>query len=104
MKITIKTDPETMFLLHRIVLDNSQTTGPRRSCKSMVIELFEKFSKHCISYTGNPNGKPRSIELRYHLADKLLELVKEVMQKASFGTFEHNKLEMFKNDLHQKLL
>jgi hypothetical protein len=105
MKTTIKIEPETLFLLHNVVLQHSQfsLTG-RNSGKSMIIELFEILSKKCIAYSTNANGKKRSLELRFHLAEKLLELAKTELSKRSFGVYENNKLEMFKNELHQKLL
>lgn len=105
MKITLKTDPETLFLLHRIVLEQSQQpVVGRRSGKSMIVELFEIMSKRCIAYTSNPNGKQRTLVLRYHLADKLLELITDTIVKRYYGTYEHNKLEIFKNQLHQEVL
>lgn len=102
MKINIKTDPETLFLVHKVVLQNTQNLTKNKSGKSMVIELFERISKTCISYSANANGKKRSVELRYHLAEKLLELVRTSI--GNFGVYENNKLEIFKNELHQKLL
>ncbi len=103
MKITIKIDPETLFLLQRISLERSQFKT-RNIGKSMRIELFEILSRKCIAYSTNPNGKPRTIELRFHLAAQLLEDVKNAINYDDSGTFEMNKLEIFKNQLHQKLL
>lgn len=105
MKIKIKTEPETLFLLHNVVLQHSQfsLTG-RSSGKSMIIELFEVLSKKCISYSTNANGKKRDLELRFHLAEKLLELTKTKILERSLGIYELNKLEIFKNELHQKLI
>lgn len=105
MKITLKIDPETLFLLHNIVLQQRQfsLTG-RNSGKSMTIELFEILSKRCISYSTNANGKNRSVELRFHLAEKLLDLAKTKLAERCLGVYEQNKLEIFKNDLHQKLV
>lgn len=101
MKITVKVDPETLFLLHGLVMKSKQDTT-RSSSNSMIVELFEVFAKRCIGYSANPNGKPRSVTIRFHLAKRLLECVSS--SQWSFGPFEHNKLEMFKNTLHQKLL
>ena len=104
MKLTLKTDPETLFLIHRIVLEKSQNYKINKCTRSMMVELFEKLSKSCITYTTNPNGKPRTIELRYHLATELLNVVTATLINAHLGTYEHNKVEIFKNQLHQKLL
>ena len=104
MKISVKTEPETPFLIHRLVLDSAQTTTGRTSGKSMKVELFEILSKRCISYSSNPNGKPREISFRYHLADELLKCIIKIMSHPSLGIYEQNKLEMFKNQLFEKLI
>ncbi|WP_139422997.1 hypothetical protein [Chryseobacterium mulctrae] len=105
MKTKLKIEPETLFLLHTVVLQQSQfsLTG-RNSGKSMIIELFEILSKKCIAYSTNANGKKRDLELRFHLAEKLLELTKTKLSDRSLGIYENNKLEIFKNELHQKLI
>ena len=106
MKITIKIDPETLFLLHKIVLDSAQMIADnkaRRIGKSMRIELFDTISKRCIAYTSNPNGKDLSITLKYHL----VSLVYDILEDRKFyptGICEVNKLDMLKNKLHQQLL
>ena len=104
MKISIKTDPETLYLLHRLVLDAAQTSPGRSSGKSMRVELFEILARRCVSYSANPNGKPRTITLRYHLAAALLELITTVIKHPSLGIYEKNKLEICKNKLHRLLL
>jgi hypothetical protein len=104
MKISIQADPQTLYLIHAIVLKNTQLISTNKSGKSMCAELFEILAKRCIAYAANPNGKPRSFTLRYHLAEKLLELVKQKMMLGDLGVYENNKLELFKNDLHKKLL
>jgi len=105
MRIKIKTDPETLFLIHTIVKKEMQMTAanmPGRSQKSVRIELFEILSRRCMAYTLNANGKPVSFTLRYHLAHLVYVLICE--NQRSFPTFEANKLEILKNTLHQKLL
>lgn len=103
MKLSIKIDPETLFLLHRVTMDKAQSFGLEKVEKSLCLELFEIHCRLCFSYSQNPNGKLRTLTLRYHLADKLLQLVKSTLDKP-LGSFEYNKLDMFKNQLHQKLL
>lgn len=105
MKVTIKIDPETLSLLHRIILDECQMIANnigRKTGKSMRVELFEIISRKCIAYTTNPNGKKMTITLKYHLASLVLDIVSDRIW--SLGIYESNKLELLKNDLHQKLL
>lgn len=105
MKVTIKTDPETLFLLHKIILDQCQMIAndrARRSGKSMRIELFEILSRRCIVYSSNPNGKNLSLSLKFHLANLIYDILADL--RLSLGIYEANKLEMLKNELHRKLL
>ena len=106
MKLTIKTDPETLFLLHKIILDSAQMIADnraRRAGKSMRVELFETISKRCITYTSNPNGKDLTITLKYHLASLVYDILEDL--KFSYGgIYEANKLDMFRNQLHKLLL
>ncbi|MCC2590338.1 hypothetical protein [Chryseobacterium sp. MFBS3-17] len=104
MKVKIKTDPEALFLAHQIVMYQMYNLERQRSGKSMIIEIWERLGKLCMNYTANPNGKPRTVELRYHLAEKLLSVVTVALMSSRLGTYEANKLEMFKNDLHKVLL
>lgn len=107
MKITLKIQPETLFLIHRLVLDKSQTYVwdiGRKVAKSMQIELFETLARSCIIYQANPNGKPRKVTLRYHLVNQLYETILEVVDHPSLGIYERTKLDQLKNELHQKLL
>lgn len=105
MKITIKTDPETLFLLHKIA--NTQTQGTvnsmdAKAMKSMKIELFTILTQRCFSYSQNPNGKKLQLTLKYHLAFVLQEMILGL--RIASGIYENNKIDLFKNDLHQKLL
>ncbi|MGV4413852.1 hypothetical protein [Chryseobacterium sp. T1] len=75
----------------------------QRSDKSMKVELFEIVSKRCISYSLNPNGKKMNMTLKYHLANLIYEILSE-KTKPYGGIYEVNKLDMFKNQLHQQLL
>ena len=104
MKITLKTDPETLFLLQKMINNECQivaTSIGRKSGKSMRIELLTLLTQRCFSYSANPNGKKLQLTLKYHLAALVLEIISD--QKFSLGIYEANKLEIFKNDLHQKL-
>ena len=105
MKVSLKTDPETLFLLHKIINEQCQiiaTNIGSKSDKSMRIELFTLFTQRCFSYSQNPNGKKLQFTLKYHLAATLYDLVTN-NNKLS-GMYERNKIEIFKNELHQKLL
>lgn len=108
MKISVKLAPETLFLVHKVLLDEIQTkpadTRAKKALKSILIELFNVFVKKCISYGNNPNGKSRMVNLKYYQADKLCDILCSLLQSASFGMNEYNKLDMLKNELHQKLL
>lgn len=105
MKVTLKTDPETLFLLQKMVNEECQmisTNIGRKSGKSMRIELFTLLTQRCFTYSSNPNGKKVQLTLKYHLAALVLEII--ISLKSNFGVFEANKLEILKNDLHQLLL
>ena len=105
MKITVKTDPETLFLLHKMINSECQMIADnigRKSKKSLRLELFAIFTQRCFSYSQNANGKKLSITLKYHLAAVLYEVLVDARIWA--GIYESNKIEMFKNELHQKLL
>jgi len=106
MKITLKIDPETLFLLQSIlVLKRSifARTLEEKVNQSMTLELFEVITKRCFTYSLNRNGKNISCQLKFHLAKLLLDLV-VTQNKTAFGNYEQNKLEIFKNELHQKLI
>lgn len=105
MKVSIKIDPETLFLLHQIINKECQiiaTNIGSKSDKSMRIELFTLFTQRCFSYSQNKNGKKIQLTLKYHLAATLYDLVRYGNKLA--GIYESNKIEIFKNELHQKLL
>ena len=105
MKIQLKTDPETLFVLHKITRDSTQFHADSRSKKvekSLKMELFEILSKRCISYSFNPNGKLLTITVKFYLADLLYDIVDS--RQWSLEIFEFNKIEILKNQLHKKLL
>ena len=105
MKVSLKTDPETLFLLQKMINNECQivaTSIGRKSGKSMRIELLTLLTQRCFSYSANPNGKKLQLTLKYHLAALIFDIITDL--KFSLGVYEGNKLEIFKNDLHQKLL
>lgn len=108
MKITIKTDPETLFLLHKIANDQTQVMAnsiEAKAMKSMRIELFTILTQRCFSYSQNPNGKKLQLTLKYHLAAMIYDIITD-MRFSGFcgGIYENNKIDLFKNELHPKLL
>lgn len=106
MKITLKIDPETLFLVQSILVLKRGIYPRNREEKvnqSMALELFEVISKRCFAYTLKPNGKEMKLGLKFHLASLLLDLILN-QNKIAFGNYEQNKLEMFKNELHKLLL
>jgi len=106
MKISLTIDPETLFILHSIIVKECQMIANnriQRSGKSMRVELFEVLSKRCITYSSHRNGKKTTLTLKYHLASLVYDIVSD-LQFSFGGIYEQNKLEMFKNELHQKLL
>lgn len=106
MKVKIKIDPETLALTHKIITDEYHLCFTSKSAKSLRVELWEVLSKKCLAYANNPNGQPRTIVLRYHIAEVLLECLVDFQTNrgSMLGFYEQNKIELFKNNLHQKLL
>lgn len=105
MKITLKLEPETLFIIHKIALDQCQMIAEsigRKTEKSMRIELFTTLSQRCITYSSNANGKILSLTLKYHLASLLFDLISDL--RLSLGVYEGNKIELLKTELHQKLI
>ena len=105
MRIQLKIDPETLYLLHKIIMDQCQMipqTRHGKTSKSMKVELFEILSKRCIAYSLNPNVKKMTLTLKYHLVDLIYEILSGLKQSYG-GIYEANKLDMFKNELHQRL-
>jgi hypothetical protein len=105
MKINQKIDPETLFILHKILLAQCQGLAhgiAAKSFKSMKVELFSILTQKCVSYTSNATGKKLGLSLKYHLAALLYEILIE-KKYSPLGVYEANKIEMLKNELHQKL-
>lgn len=110
MKVKLKIDPETLYLVFGVVrtLNFNEITRTRTRAdkirKSMHQELFEMLSKRMVNYSANPNGKLREFEIRYHLASEILNIITNDINYSGIGINEANKLEILKNQLHQKLL
>lgn len=109
MKVTIKTDPETLFLLHKIANDQTQVMAASsietKAMKSMRIELFTILTQRCFSYRKNPNGKKLQLTLKYHLAAMIYEIILDYRFSGfGGGIYENNKIDLFKTELHPKLL
>lgn len=108
MIISVKLAPETLFLVHKVLLYEIQTnpayTRTKKALKSILIELFNVFVKKCISYGNSPKGRSRTVNLKYYQVDKLCDILCSLLQSPYFGINEYNKLDMLKNKLHQKLL
>lgn len=106
MKINLKLHPDTLVIVHKIAVNEYHKCNSSKFDKSLRAELWEILSKKCIAYTNNPNGKPRTISLRYHLASTLQECIDNslLVNMRAIGTYEYNKLIMLQNDLYQKLL
>ncbi len=106
MKIIIKTEPEALILLHKLV-NEKRFSYPRtrieKANKSLLDDLFEILTKRCFAYQNNANGKKISLSLKYYFASLLYDIL--IDQQFSYGgIYERNKLEILKNELHQKLL
>lgn len=105
MKITLKLDPETLSIAQKIVVEECNRYYKDKFGRSLREELREILSKKCIAYMATPNGKPRTISLRYHLAFILHDCLNDfLIRKSIFGTYEYNKIIMLKNILHPQLL
>lgn len=91
MKISLKLDPDTLAITHKIICDEYNSCNADKFEKSLRAELWEILSKKCIAYTNNPNGKPRTINLRYHLACILQECINDflLVKIKRFGTYEY---------------
>lgn len=105
MKISLKLEPDTLAIVHKIACNEYHRCNTNKFDKSLRAELWELLSKKCITYANNPNGKPKTISLRYHLALVLQDCLNDFLLKnPRFGAFEYNKIIILTNELHQKLI
>ena len=109
MKITIKIDSDTLFLLkacfdlYRNNDGSHAKTREEKSNMAMFFNLRTTFAKKAITLV--PNGKDFKIKLPYYLANMLYDFVCNQLQlNVAFGIYERTKMELLRNDLHQQLL
>ncbi len=103
-KIKIKLTPETLFLLHAMMRNETQIIA-NRGIISQNQELLEILYKKCKNYTQNPTGTTRTLSLWHHQAERIFNIIIENLDNVrNLGVFERNQLETLKNELHQKLL
>lgn len=107
MQIKIKIPTETLYLLNRIIsrknlFDELNIVGKCR--QSQIIELRDIFLKKGVSVAIKDYSTGITITLRYHLAHTLMELLQIILLFCGFSPYEVVKLDLLKNELHQKLL
>ena len=109
MKITIKIDSDTLFLLKACFdlyrkNDISHTkTREEKSNMYLFFELRKIFELKAVSQ--EKTDKKFRMSFPYYLANKLYDFICHMLQyNEAFGTYERNKIELLRNDLHQKLL
>lgn len=107
MKITIKISPEILHCLNHHLEEISimpAHTHDKKFHKSMAMELKQTIGRMCMRYCYNPNGKPRTLTLKYHVATSLYNMITLIMSKSNHGIYELSQLDQLKNNLHQQLL
>lgn len=109
MKITIKIDSDTLFLLkacfdlyRRYDISHAKTRD-EKSNMYLFFELRTIFVKKSLSHI--ENGKSFKLSFPYYLANTLYDFVCNQLQfNVALGIYERNKIEILRNYLHQKLL
>ena len=109
MKVTIKIDSDTLFLLKAcfdLYRKNDTSHAKTREEKSNMYLFFDLrniFAKKAISH--DENRKNLKLTLQYYFASVLYDFICDQLQyNVAFGTYERNKIELLRNQLHQKLL
>ena len=109
MKITIKIDSDTLFLLKAcfdLYRKNDLSHAKSRHEKSdmyLFFELRKTFELKAVSQ--EKTDKKFKMTFSYYLANKLYDFTCHQLQfNEAFGIYERNKIEFLRNDLHQKLL
>lgn len=109
MTISIKIDSDTLFLMKAcfdLYRKNDLSHAKTRDEKSdmyLFFELRKIFEKKAVLH--EPNGKNFKMNFVYYLANKLYDFVCYQLQyNVSLGLYERNKIELLRNQLHQKLL
>jgi len=109
MKVTIKIDGETLFLLNAclgLYRKNDLSHCKDRNDKSYMAIFFEVRDFLAKKAIGNHEEKKvTKVSFPFYYANTLLDFVENQLQiNVALGVFEKNKLELLKNQLHQKLL
>lgn len=109
MTISIKIDSDTLFLMKAcfdLYRKNDLSHAKTRDEKSdmyLFFELRKIFEKKAVLH--EPNGKKFKMNFVYYLANKLYDFICHQLQyNVSLGIYERNKIELLRNQLHQKLL
>ncbi len=110
MKITIKIDSDTLFLLKACFdlyrkNDISHTkTREEKSNMYLFFELRNIMAKKALLH--DENKKSLKLSLPYYFASVMYDFICDQLQfnVVAFGTYERNKIEILRNQLHQKLL
>ena len=109
MKITIKIDSDTLFLLKACFdlyrkNDISHTkTREEKSNMYLFFQLRKTFELKAVSQ--EKTDKKFRMTFPYYLANKLYDFICHMLQfNEALGIYERNKIEFLRNDLHQKLL
>lgn len=109
MKITMKTDSDTLFLLkacfdlYRKNDISHAKTREQKSAMYLFFELRAVFTRKAVSCTGNT--QTHRISLPYYLANIMYDFIcDQLTYNEALGVYERNKIEILRNELHQKLL
>lgn len=109
MKITIKIDSDTLFLLkacfdlYRKNDISDLGTRDEKADRYLFFELRKTFELKAVSQ--EKTDKKFRMTFPYYLANKLYDFICHMLQfNEAFGIYERNKIEFLRNDLHQKLL
>ena len=109
MKITIKIDSDTLFLLkacfdlYRKNDVSDCETRDEKASRYLFFELRNIFERKVISH--EQSSKKFKMSFPYYFANMMYEFICWQLQyNSGFGIYESNKIELLRNDLHQKLL
>lgn len=109
MKITLKIDSDTLFLLkacfdlYRKNDISDLGTRDEKADRYLFFELRKIFELKAVSH--ETTAKKFKMTFPYYLANKLYDFIWWQLQyNTAFGIYERTKMELLRNDLHQKLL
>ena len=109
MKITIKIDSDTLFLLKAcfdLYRKNDISHVKTREEKSNMYLFFEMRNIFLRKAMGHlETSKNFKMHFPYYFASVLYDFICNQLQvNVAFGIYERNKIELLRNQLHQKLL